>query len=699
MNETPRVSLKSFLLPLIPYFFIAVGLMAPFASNEIAPAHNDMRNHMNFMIQARQAIDEGQFPIRVAPFEHDGWGYPVFQFYSTLPYWVGAQIYAHVFPSDPYLALKSLFVLSLMLAAWFVYLLGRLYAGAAVSFLAGALYITAPYILFNVVIRSHITEIVAQALVPALFLAGLAFLRSPSVLRFVSASLVYFAIGATHPITFVYAPLFLMAFAPFILWDAIRTGNLSFSVAVKRYALLALALAGGAALAAYIYLPVFVYRYSLYVTAFPKPFGLFFMPLMSLLAPCPILIPNLMANNPSPYFATGIGLPSLLVAGFALWRLRRPHAVGSHSIALMAAVGFFLLSCFLAWSPVDFWQYIPRPFWVIQFAFRFLTYASLFAVLIFCLLARLKEGTEEGRAVMVAAGVGFLILTAIPWIQTTEAQTPLVQEEHIANPLLRSAYDAYLFCPHPFITTPASFAEGQIDINRWEKLLQAKDAYAVALQPLLKETTLTAFNRLLEERDLAKRLDAQFLVLPPNIEPLLTPQGAARADLTTDDLRKLNRAVLQSRFPEVTAPTYLPMLEKDAPVASNDIARTVHDTKPLFKRVKGRIEGTIQMEKAGWVQIPAIHYPLLSQILVNNRPVAARSSLYRGAYTHDSVQRYFLVTLWLEPGSHTIQISFTGYRPANIFSAVAWVLALILLLTGFFLSRPFLRFLSRSNVS
>jgi hypothetical protein len=85
------------------YLLLALGLLAPMASNGVLPAALDHANHTASIVQAKMALDEGQFPLKVAPFEHDHMRYPLFQFYSNTPYLIGGLIYKYVTPRNPWL--------------------------------------------------------------------------------------------------------------------------------------------------------------------------------------------------------------------------------------------------------------------------------------------------------------------------------------------------------------------------------------------------------------------------------------------------------------------------------------------------------------------------------------------------------------------------------------------------------------------
>jgi hypothetical protein len=72
------------------YALMVFGLLAPMASNTVIPEvpDHDHVNPVGIIVQARQAMEEDQLPLRVAPWEHAGFRYPLFQFYSPLVYTV-----------------------------------------------------------------------------------------------------------------------------------------------------------------------------------------------------------------------------------------------------------------------------------------------------------------------------------------------------------------------------------------------------------------------------------------------------------------------------------------------------------------------------------------------------------------------------------------------------------------------------------
>ncbi len=191
------------------YLLLAIGLLAPMASDSVLPAALDHANHTASIVQAKMALDEGQFPLKVAPFQQDGLRYPLFQFYSNTPYLIGALIYKYLTPWNPWLALKLVYLLGLWVAGIFVFKVGSILRfDKSTAVLMGVAYITAPYILINIHARGAYTEAFAQFIIPILSYTSLRLVQQPTRFRFAGASVAWLLLGTSHVITFVYGTSF-----------------------------------------------------------------------------------------------------------------------------------------------------------------------------------------------------------------------------------------------------------------------------------------------------------------------------------------------------------------------------------------------------------------------------------------------------------------------------------------------------------
>ena len=361
------------------YALMAFGLLAPMASNTVIPEvpDHDHVNHIGHIVQARQAMEEGQFPIRVGPYEHAGFRYPLFQFYSPLVYTAGGLIYKAVTPTNPFAAYKILLWLGLVVGGFGIYRTANFLTGSRpAALVAGAMYMTAPYLLSNVHARGALTEVMAQAVLPVTLYCSLrAFHASWRSIWVLLAAIAWAALVLTHTITFLCSALFI--------------GLLILLLAVDRRGLagglwrVGAAFALGCLLAMYQLGPVATADY-LHVRSVFLNVGesRVLTPLSTLLSPISLPFEPIGASGRTlgPVYPS-LGWPMLMGVGllaYARWSRRgEPEAAtGPRPIRTsLALVGLFLLAVFIIWSPIDFWSSLPRPFHVVQFTGRFFTQA------------------------------------------------------------------------------------------------------------------------------------------------------------------------------------------------------------------------------------------------------------------------------------------------------------------------------------
>src|SRR5260370_10891204 len=79
----------------------------------------DLAKHVSVIVEARNALAEGQFPVRVAPNQNRGERYAIFQFYGNLPYTAGGLLF--LAGVNPYDAWKIVVGLALALGGFFTY--------------------------------------------------------------------------------------------------------------------------------------------------------------------------------------------------------------------------------------------------------------------------------------------------------------------------------------------------------------------------------------------------------------------------------------------------------------------------------------------------------------------------------------------------------------------------------------------------
>jgi hypothetical protein len=355
------------------YILLALALLAPLASNDILPSAIDHANHTALVVEARLALDEGQLPLRVAPFADGGLRYPIFQFYAHSPYLVAGILYKFVTPANPWLAIKLTYLIGLCLAAFFVHKLGQLLGfDRTSSALSGVVFIAAPYLLINIHARGAFTEAFAQCVLPAVAYASSRVVVRQRPWDIVWATLTWCILGTSHLITFLYGTIFFGLFViGLVVW---REAN------KRTAAMLLLPCLLGWSLAAFQWYPAATVNLRVHSMLGDVFSFRWLTPLSGLLSFTSL--PPEPAGRPgmTTFLHPAIGAP-ILVAAAGLLYLRSLDRLPSRGIWICMTMFAGAFIC--AWSPVNFWSLLPTPLLVAQFSYRFLTFTTVFGTMLF----------------------------------------------------------------------------------------------------------------------------------------------------------------------------------------------------------------------------------------------------------------------------------------------------------------------------
>ena len=140
-------------------------------------SHDDNVQTMR-IFEMRACLADGQIPCRWVADLGGGYGYPEYNFYAPLAYYVGAGYYQ--LSQDLIVASKLTFATGFVLAFPTMFLVGRKLWGTLGGSLAAILYVFAPYHALNMYHRGAMGELWAVALVPLVFWAYLRLREYPS---------------------------------------------------------------------------------------------------------------------------------------------------------------------------------------------------------------------------------------------------------------------------------------------------------------------------------------------------------------------------------------------------------------------------------------------------------------------------------------------------------------------------------------
>jgi hypothetical protein len=152
-------------LPIIAVIILSLFTILPFLRPGFFPIHDDTQ--VARVYEMTKALKDGMFPVRWVSDLGYGYGYPIFNFYDPLAYYVGGAI--GLVGLDSLLATKIMMVFGIIFAGLSMYLLAKEFWGKSGGVLSALFYIYAPYHALNIYVRGDVAEFWAYAFIPLVF--------------------------------------------------------------------------------------------------------------------------------------------------------------------------------------------------------------------------------------------------------------------------------------------------------------------------------------------------------------------------------------------------------------------------------------------------------------------------------------------------------------------------------------------------
>ncbi len=178
IKKIPLIYLQILLLVLMSGFIVWPTFMPGYFFH-----HDDLQVMRVF--EMRKCFDTGQIPCRWVPDMGYGNGYPLFNYYSVLPYYIGG-VASYIFGFVG--AAKVLFFIPLFIGGFGMFFLGRKLYGDWGGFVAGILYQFAPYRALDGYVRGAIAESFALAIIPFVFYYFLKLFQEKSKNAFIGSA-------------------------------------------------------------------------------------------------------------------------------------------------------------------------------------------------------------------------------------------------------------------------------------------------------------------------------------------------------------------------------------------------------------------------------------------------------------------------------------------------------------------------------
>lgn len=144
---------------------LSIFTILPLFASGFFPVHDDTQ--VARVYEMKTALQDGMFPVRWVPDLGYNYGYPIFNFYGPLAYYVGG--FLNLFGFDSLVATKLMIGLGTLLAGVFMYLFAKEFWGKFGGIVSAILYMYAPYHALNIYVRGAIGELWAYAFVPLAF--------------------------------------------------------------------------------------------------------------------------------------------------------------------------------------------------------------------------------------------------------------------------------------------------------------------------------------------------------------------------------------------------------------------------------------------------------------------------------------------------------------------------------------------------
>ncbi len=159
-----KINLKSILLILLLVIIIFPTLL-PLFNPGFFTVHDNTQAERVF--QMSKSLSDGQFPVRWVDDLGYGYGYPIFNFYAPLPYYIGG--FSNLILNDLLLSTKIVFMVGIVISFFSMYLLASTLTSRWGGIVAGIIYLYFPYHAANIYVRGAVGEYFAYAFLPLVF--------------------------------------------------------------------------------------------------------------------------------------------------------------------------------------------------------------------------------------------------------------------------------------------------------------------------------------------------------------------------------------------------------------------------------------------------------------------------------------------------------------------------------------------------
>ena len=372
------------------------GLWPPPGATGSAPVGHDAPVHLAYTVEFAAAFADGVWWPRWLPDLSRGYGGPNALFYAPLPFHLSGRL--AWFGLGPGTALRIAAACAVVLAFAGMFVWARTRFGLWAGLGAAALYVLAPYQVWDAGTRFAYPELLGLGVAPWLFWLADRAADAPRATIALAFGLTTLLL--THNLSVV---LFGGLLGVYVLCEAVRRGDRRGVLALTRAGLLSLALG------AFFWVPVVVESDSILMRrheGFSSYWRTTFLDLERLfLARVPVA-----HEAETLVLGWGLGVALCAALGVLLARLRRAPRDAVAGLLLLGIVGLHLL--LTTRGSLGVWEALPA-LHIVQFPYRWLAPATLGAAWLAALAIdglRRWPGVEAGASVAVCAAAVALVV-------------------------------------------------------------------------------------------------------------------------------------------------------------------------------------------------------------------------------------------------------------------------------------------------
>jgi len=209
------------LLPVLFVLALSLFSVIPFFHPGFFPIHDNTQVQRVF--EMTKSLKDGLFPVRWAADLGFGFGYPIFNFYAPLAYYVGSII--NLLGFDVLFSTKLMMALGIVLSGLSMYMFAKELWGKFGGIFSAMLYVFIPYHAVDIYVRGDVAEFWAYAFIPLVFYALLKIHRTGKIRFIIFGALSYATLIISHNLTAFMVTPFILIFIGMLFLGNKKTGK------------------------------------------------------------------------------------------------------------------------------------------------------------------------------------------------------------------------------------------------------------------------------------------------------------------------------------------------------------------------------------------------------------------------------------------------------------------------------------------